>query len=144
MSTPDSHPHSIGSVSDEKSVSSERAAFIPKPDFPNRAGVAAAGTGILVIVALLCIFQYWLLTATLEAFHAGDHSLPLGAFLASLGCFILAAGLMIVGEIALLKQQDFLRSSKAGRAWDSSIRAEETEPFPTLSGPDVQREENRG
>ncbi len=85
---------------------------IPKPDFPQRSGVAATGTAILIFVALFCIFQYWLLTATLEAYHAGDEDLPFGAFLASLGCFILAAGLTIAGEVALLKQQEFLRKNQ--------------------------------
>lgn len=85
---------------------------IPKPDYPRRTGVAATGTAILIFVALFCIFQYWLLTSTLEAYHMGDDKLPLGAFLTSLGCFILAAGLTLIGEIALMKQQDFIRRNE--------------------------------
>jgi hypothetical protein len=89
---------------------------VPNPGFPLRSGVNAASTAILIFVALFCIFQYWLLTATLEAYHAGDDALPLGAFLASVGCFILATGLAVLGEIALIKQQDFLRQSLPHRA----------------------------
>lgn len=85
---------------------------IPKPEYPRRAGVAATGTGILMFVALFCMFQYWLLTATMEAYHAGDEDLPLGAFLTSLGCFIMAAGLTLFGEISLLRQQDFLKRNR--------------------------------
>ena len=84
---------------------------VPKPGFPLRSGVSATGTAILIIVSMFCIFQYWLLTATLEAYHAGDDALPIGAFFASLGCFLLATGLAVLGEVALIKQQDFLRES---------------------------------
>lgn len=84
-------------------------ANIGNPNFPMRSGVKAAGTAILIFVSLFCMFQYWLLTATLEAYHAGDDALPLGAFIASVGCFVLACGLAILGEIALIKQQDFLK-----------------------------------
>jgi hypothetical protein len=87
---------------------------VAKPNFPVRSGVGATGTAILIFVALFCVFQYWLLTATLEAYHAGDEDLPLGAFLASLGCFVLASGLTILGEVALIKQQDYLRKSQGG------------------------------
>ena len=89
---------------------------IPKPDFPKREGVAATGTAILIFVAIFCVFQYWLLTATLEAYHSGNHELPLGAFFASLGCFILASGLAITGEYALIKQQDYLRKNMSRRS----------------------------
>lgn len=99
-----------------KSLNPPPVAHIPSPAFPMRRGVAATGTAILMFVAMFCIFQYWLLTSTLEAYHAGDDSLPFGAFLASLGCFVLAAALTIVGEIALIKQQDFLRSTLPQRA----------------------------
>lgn len=94
-----------------KSLTPPQVERVVKPSFPLRSGVSASSTAILIFVAMFCIFQYWLLTATLEAYHAGDDSLPFGAFLASIGCFILASGLAVLGEIALLKQQDFLRSS---------------------------------
>ncbi len=87
--------------------------IVPTPDFPKRAGVAATGTAILIFVAMFCVFQYWLLTATLEAYHAGDDDLPLGAFLASVGCFVMAVALTLMGEIALMKQQDYLRKNTA-------------------------------
>ncbi len=88
--------------------------YVPEPNFPIRTGVGATGTAILIFVALFCVFQYWLLTATLEAYHAGDDDLPLGAFFASIGCFILASGLTVLGEIALIKQQDYLRKNRGG------------------------------
>jgi len=68
------------------------------PDHDLRPGAAAVATGRLVIIALLCGLQYWLLTATMEAFHGGDHALPLPAALASGGCFMLGVGLVVVGE----------------------------------------------
>jgi hypothetical protein len=34
----------------------------------------------------------------MEAFHGGDHALPLPAALASGGCFMLGVGLVVVGE----------------------------------------------
>jgi hypothetical protein len=49
---------------------------------------------------MLCALQYWLLTATVEAYHGGDRSIPLVAFLASLACFVLAIGLVVTGERA--------------------------------------------
>ncbi len=110
-------------------------AIISTPDFPIRAGVAAEGTAILIFVAMLCIFQYWLLTATLEAYHAGDGTLPLGAFFASFACFLFAAGLTIAGEIALLRQQDYLRKSRSTKAPRSTILTERTAPPPPLVGP---------
>ena len=92
---------------------------IPKPDYPNRAGVAALDTARLAFVALFCILQYWLLTATLEAYEDGNKSLPLGSFIASLACFVLAAGLVLTGELALHKQQRFLRSNVASKSGGS-------------------------
>lgn len=120
-----------------KSLTPPPVANIPNPGFPLRRGVNASGTAILLFVSMFCIFQYWLLTATLEAYHAGDDTLPFGAFLASLGCFILASGLAILGEVALIKQQDFLRDSlprKAVKGADDysgtieTLRAEQQNP----------------
>ncbi len=121
-----------------KSLTPPPVAHVPNPGFPLRRGVGATGTAILMFVAMFCIFQYWLLTSTLEAYHAGDDSLPFGAFLASLGCFVLAAALTIVGEVALIKQQDFLRSSLPQRAVKGAddysdtietLRAEDRNPY---------------
>jgi hypothetical protein len=112
-----------------------RAQQIDKPDFPTRTGVAAEGVAVLIFVAMLCVFQYWLLTATLEAFHAGDRKLPLGAFIASVGCFLFAAGLTLAAEMALARQHQFLRSTRGGRASNSSIQGEKSEPAPPLAGP---------
>lgn len=117
---------------------------IGRPDFPRRAGVSATGTAILCFVALFCIFQYWLLTATLEAYHAGDDTLPVGAFFASLGCFILAAGLTLCNEIALIRQQDFLRASRTGTPLDRSTLAggmsSSPEPGPSVTAAAHDRE----
>jgi len=110
-------------------------AKVDKPSYPWRQGVAAESTAILVFVAMMCIFQYWLLTSTVEAYHAGDHSLPIGAFFASLGCFIVALGLTLASEAALLKQQHYLRRMAHGRASNSTIVTEQTTPPPTPSAP---------
>ena len=71
---------------------------VPAPDHDLRPGAAAVGTVRLAIVALLCGLQYWLLTATMEAFHGGDDTLPLPAALASAACFLLGLGLVAVAE----------------------------------------------
>ncbi len=71
---------------------------IPGPDHDLRPGAAAVAIARLVIVALLCALQYWLLTATMEAFHGGDRSLPWIGAIASLACFLLALGLVVAGE----------------------------------------------
>jgi hypothetical protein len=51
-------------------------------------------TGILCIVLILVVMQLWLLTATMNAFLAGDEMLVWPATLASLACFGLNAGLL--------------------------------------------------
>jgi uncharacterized protein DUF6755 len=63
-----------------------------------RPGARAVATARLVVVALICCLQYWLVTSTMEAFHGGDRGLPLPAALASVGCFLLGLGLVAVGE----------------------------------------------
>jgi hypothetical protein len=68
------------------------------PDHDLRPGASAVSTARLVIVALLCSLQYWLLTATMEAYHGGDRGLPLPAALASAACFSLGLGLVVVAE----------------------------------------------
>lgn len=73
---------------------------IGPPKFDQRPGASAAIAARLAIVATLCIVQYWLLTSTMEAYHAGERGMLLPAFLASLACFLLAIGLVITGEIA--------------------------------------------
>lgn len=71
---------------------------VPGPNHDLRPGAAALATARLVVVALLCALQYWLLTATMEAFHGGDDALPLPAALASAMCFLLGLGLVFVAE----------------------------------------------
>jgi hypothetical protein len=51
-------------------------------------------TGILYLVLILVVMQLWLLTATMNAFLAGDEKLVWPAALASLGCFGLNLGLL--------------------------------------------------
>jgi hypothetical protein len=51
-------------------------------------------TGILCIVLTLVLMQLWLLTATMNAWLGGDESIIWPAALASLGCFLLNAGLL--------------------------------------------------
>jgi uncharacterized protein DUF6755 len=50
--------------------------------------------GILSIVLVLVLMQLWLLTATMNAFLGGDHSVIWPAFGASLGCLALNLGLL--------------------------------------------------
>jgi hypothetical protein len=51
-------------------------------------------TGILWVVLILVIMQLWLLTATMNAFLAGDEAIEWPAALASLACFGLNLGLL--------------------------------------------------
>jgi len=73
---------------------------IPPPRHDLRPGARGVATARLVIVAILCALQYWLLTSTMEAFHGGDRALPLPAAIASAACFVLAVGLVVAGEHA--------------------------------------------
>ncbi|TAK16240.1 MAG: hypothetical protein EPO35_05715 [Acidobacteria bacterium] len=50
--------------------------------------------GMLVFIIVLVLLQLWLLTATMNAFLGGDESVIWPAGLASLGCFVLNAGLL--------------------------------------------------
>lgn len=50
--------------------------------------------GIVSIEILLIILQLWLLTATLNAYLGGDHTIVWPGAFASLGCFILNLGLL--------------------------------------------------
>lgn len=71
---------------------------IPGPAHDLRPGVRGVATARLVIVAMLCALQYWLLTTTMEAFHGGDRTLPFAAAIASAICFALGVGLVFAGE----------------------------------------------
>lgn len=51
-------------------------------------------TGVLSIVLILVIMQLWLLTATMNAFLAGDNSVVWPAAFASLVCLGLNCGLL--------------------------------------------------
>lgn len=50
--------------------------------------------GILSIVLMIVILQLWLLTATMNAFLAGQERVILPAAVASIICFALNAGLL--------------------------------------------------
>jgi hypothetical protein len=50
--------------------------------------------GILSLVVILVILQLWLLTATMNAYLGGDHSILFPAALASVACLLLNAGLL--------------------------------------------------
>jgi hypothetical protein len=50
--------------------------------------------GILSFVVILVILQLWLLTATMNAYLGGDHSILLPAALASVICLLLNVGLL--------------------------------------------------
>jgi hypothetical protein len=71
---------------------------IPGPNHDLRPGASAVATARLVVIALLCGLQYWLLATTMEAFHGGDVGLPLPAALASGSCFLLGLGLVVSAE----------------------------------------------
>lgn len=50
--------------------------------------------GILCIVVIIVVLQLWLLTATMNAYLGGDHSVVWPAALASLVCLALNLGLL--------------------------------------------------
>jgi hypothetical protein len=79
---------------------------IGPPKFDQRPGAIAAITARLAIVATLCVVQYWLLTTSMEAYHAGARGVLLPAFLASAACFLLGLGLVITGELGSRRVAD--------------------------------------
>ncbi len=72
---------------------------IGKPFYDNRPGIIASQITRICFLAMICAFQYWLLTSSMEAAHTHNQRIELFAFIASASCFILAAGIMIAGEI---------------------------------------------
>ena len=50
--------------------------------------------GILSIVLIIVVLQLWLLTATMNAFLAGQERVVIPAAIASIVCFALNAGLL--------------------------------------------------
>ena len=50
--------------------------------------------GILCIVLVIVILQFWLLTATMNAWLGGDESIVIPAALVSIGCLGLNTGLL--------------------------------------------------
>jgi hypothetical protein len=51
-------------------------------------------SGMLAFVVMLVMLQLWLLTATMNAYLGGDRSVVWPAAGASVGCFLLNAGLL--------------------------------------------------
>lgn len=78
---------------------------IPGPSHDLRPGASGVAVARLVIVAILCALQYWLLTSAVEAFHAGDRGQLAVAAIASAVCFVLGAGLVVTGERALMRRR---------------------------------------
>ncbi|MFZ2491772.1 MAG: DUF6755 family protein [Thermoanaerobaculia bacterium] len=63
-------------------------------DLLSRQQKATIVYGILAIVLMIVILQLWLLTATMNAYLAGQEGVILPALLASVVCFGLNAGLL--------------------------------------------------
>jgi hypothetical protein len=59
-----------------------------------RAQRATIVNGMLAFVIMLVVLQFWLLTATMNAFLGGDHSVIWPAAGASAACLLLNAGLL--------------------------------------------------
>ncbi|MCC7391677.1 MFS transporter [Candidatus Sumerlaeota bacterium] len=101
----------------EKRKAAAAAAAVPKPlrsplarpAFDLRPGIVAGTTARICICAIICIVQYWLLTASMEAFHGGNSFVALPMFGASLICFALVAGLILTGEAGSGKLKEDLR-----------------------------------
>jgi hypothetical protein len=91
---------------------------LPGPRHDLRPGATSASVFRLCVVALLCALQYWLLTSALETLQAGDHATALPAFLASLTCLALSAGLVVAGESGARKTERTLvePGARHGRA----------------------------
>jgi hypothetical protein len=82
-----------------------------KPSYDTRPGAAASATARLWIVVAICAFQYWLLTSSIEAWHAGNFDIAWPAFIVSAICFGLVAGLIITGESGAIKLRKDLGES---------------------------------
>ena len=61
----------------------------------SRAQKSTVFFGILCVVLMIVVLQLWLLTATMNAFLAGQESVIVPAAMASLVCFALNAGLLV-------------------------------------------------
>lgn len=85
---------------------------IGKPNFDTRPGVTATATARIWICAIICITQYWLLTSSMEAFHAGNNRVAIPMFAASAVCFLLVAGLIVTGESGARRLQEDLKKEE--------------------------------
>lgn len=85
---------------------------IGTPKFDTRPGATAATTARLAICGTICIVQYWLLTASMEAHHGGNHRVAIPMFVASLVCFLLVAGLIVTGEAGARVRQEDLKKDQ--------------------------------
>jgi hypothetical protein len=66
---------------------------LPTPS-NRRESRAAVVYGILSMVLILALMQLWLLTATMNAYLGGDHSIAWPALGASIVCLLLNLGLL--------------------------------------------------
>lgn len=78
-----------------------------------RAGLEGALTARIWIVAAICAFQYWLLTSSMEAYHAGNTKVVAPAIIATLVSLLLNVGLLVSGE-RLLPEIKSERPEKRG------------------------------
>lgn len=63
-----------------------------------QAGLKGALTARIWIVTSICAFQYWLLTSSMEAYHAGNTRVIIPAIVATFVSLILNIGLLVSGE----------------------------------------------
>jgi hypothetical protein len=63
-----------------------------------RSGLKGAQTARIWIIASVCAFQYWLLTASMESMHAGNNKVPIPAFITTLLCLFFNGWLVFSGE----------------------------------------------
>jgi hypothetical protein len=88
---------------------------ISAPRHDLRPGARSASVFRLSVVGLLCALQYWLLTSAMEASQAGRRDTALPAFIASLICFALGAGLVLAGELGARRTERELAEKAHGR-----------------------------
>lgn len=85
---------------------------IGKPNFDARPGVTASTTARLWMCGTICVVQYWLLTASMEAYHGGNSRVAIPMFIVSVVCFLLVAGLIIAGESGAHKLQEDIKKEE--------------------------------
>lgn len=74
-----------------------------------RSGLKGAQTARIWIIASVCAFQYWLLTASMESMHSGNNRVPIPAFITTLLCLLFNGWLVLSGE---KKRPDMLKEKE--------------------------------